>query len=152
MLSLAAVYYSGKESGGTTIPADRNLLDIVATFNLSDALSFVLNYDKGEQDKVGGATAKWDGLAGYANLKLSDTWRTSLRMESFKDKNCYRTGCAFTSQTLKEVTLTLAHMPSKHVELRAEIRKDKSNQLVFREGGSTKKSQNSLGLEAIYKF
>jgi hypothetical protein len=43
-------------------------------------------------------------------------------------------------------------MPSKNVELRAELRKDKSDQSVFTEGGTTKKSQDSLGLEAIYKF
>lgn len=149
MLSLAASYYAGKESTGTTTPADRNVLDLVATITLTDALSFVLNYDKGEQEKVAGTTAKWDGLAGYVNFKLGDMHRLSLRTESFKDKQGYRTG---TTQKLKETTLTLAHMPSKNVELRVEYRKDKSDQSVFTENGTAKKSQDSLGLEAIYKF
>ncbi len=159
-ISLAAVYYNGKESCGATascgIPTsgERKLLDLVATFSVTDNLSFVLNYDKAEQDKAltGNAKAKWDGLAAYANYKISDPWRVSLRTESFDDKNCFRTGCSFASQKLKETTLTLGHTPVKNVELRAEYRKDKSDQAVFTENGSTKKSQDSVGLEAIYKF
>ncbi len=153
MLSLAASYYTGEEAGAGGNDT-RTVLDVVATITATDALSFVLNYDKGDQDKAlaTGATAKWNGLAGYANYKISDMWRASLRTESFKDKDCYRTSCGFTSQTLKETTLTLAHTPAKNVELRAEYRKDKSDQAVFTEDGSTKKNQDSLGLEAIYKF
>ena len=149
MLSLAASYYTGKESAGTTTPADRNVLSVVATVNATDSLSFVLNYDKGEQEQVAGTNAKWDGIAGYVNYTLSDQYRLSLRTESFKDKQGYRTG---TTQKLKETTLTLAYMPAKNVELRAEYRKDKSDQSVFTEDGSTKTSQDSVGLEAIYKF
>lgn len=153
MLTLAASYYTGEENGAGGNDT-RTLLDVVATINVSDNLNFVLNYDKGDQDKAlaSGATAKWDGLAGYANYKLSDQYRLSLRAESFNDKNCYRTGCGFTSQKLKETTLTLGYMPAKNVEMRAEYRKDKSDQAVFTENGSTKTSQDSLGLEAIYKF
>ena len=156
-ISLAAAYYSGKESCGSTascgIPTsgDRKLLDLVATISVTDNLSFVLNYDKAEQEKATATrgTAKWNGLAAYANYKISDPWRVSFRTESFDDKNGFRTG---TTQKLKENTLTLAHIPAKNVELRAEYRKDKSDQAVFTENGSTKKSQDSLGLEAIYKF
>jgi len=149
MVSLAGSYYTGKESAGTTTPADRNVLDLVATFNVTDALSFVLNYDKGEQEKVAGTNAKWDGFAGYVNYSLNKQYRLSLRTESFNDKQGYRTG---TTQKLKETTLTLGYAPAKNVELRAEYRKDKSDQSVFTEDGSSKKSQNSLGLEALYKF
>ncbi|MBI5782976.1 MAG: porin [Gammaproteobacteria bacterium] len=156
-VSLAAVYYSGNEScgGGAAgcVPTtgERNLLDLVATFTVSDNLSFVLNYDKAEQDKAltGNAKAEWNGLAGYVNYKISDPWRVSFRTESFDDKNGFRTG---TTQKLKESTLTLAHTPAKNVELRAEYRQDKSDKTVFTVNGSAKKSQDSLGLEAIYKF
>lgn len=157
-ISLAAVYYNGKESCGATascgIPTsgERKLLDLVATFTVTDNLSFVLNYDKAEQDKAltGGAKAKWNGLAGYVNYKLSDAWRTSFRAETFDDKNGFRTGV---TQKWKEYTLTLANMPAKNVELRGEVRHDSSNVSSFNQpDGTTKKSQNSLGLEAIYKF
>ena len=161
-LSLAAVYYSGDESSATSAfaPAttgQRDLLDLVLTFTATDNLSFVLNYDKGEQDKAlaGGGKVKWDGLAGYANYKLSDAWRTSFRAESFDDKDGFRTGVNVGSggQKWKEYTLTLANTPAKNVELRGEVRHDSSNQSSFNQpDGTTKKSQNSLGLEAIYKF
>ena len=155
-VSLAAVYYSGNEAGGATV-GQRDLLDLVATFNVSDNLSFVLNYDKAEQEKAlaGGRTAKWNGLAGYANYKLSDAWRTSFRAESFDDKDGFRTGVNLGTggQKWKEYTLTLANTPAKNVELRGEVRKDSSNQSSFNQPeGTTKKSQNSFGLEAIYKF
>lgn len=162
-ISLAVVYYNGKESCGATascgIPTsgERKLLDLVATFSVTDNLSFVLNYDKAEQEKAlaGGRTAKWDGIAGYANYKLSDAWRTSFRAESFDDKDGFRTGVNLGTggQKWKEYTLTLANTPAKNVELRGEVRRDSSNQSSFNQPeGTTKKNQNSLGLEAIYKF
>src|SRR3989344_260125 len=155
-VSLAAVYYSGNEAGGATV-GQRDLLDLVATFNVSDNLSFVLNYDKAEQEKAlaGGRTAQWNGLAGSANYKLSDARGTSFRAEPFDDKDGFRTGVNLGTggQKWKEYTLTLANTPAKNVELRGEVRKDSSNQSSFNQPeGTTKKSQNSFGLEAIYKF
>lgn len=150
MLSLAAAYYNGKEQG-TTGSGTRTLLDLVATINATDALSFVLNYDNGQQDKgtATGGKAKWNGLAGYVNYTLTDQWRLSFRTEKFDDKDGFKTG---TKQKLKENTLTVAYMPAKSLELRAEYRKDKSDKNVFTENSSTKGTQNSLGLEALYKF
>jgi hypothetical protein len=150
--SLAVVFYSGDESAGAAKTGRRDLLDIVATYNATDNLSFVLNYDNAQQDKalVGGGDAKWNGLAGYVNYKLSDQWRVSVRGENFDDKNGFRTGV---TQKWKEATATVAYMPSKNAELRAEYRNDRSNKSSFNQpNGGTKKSQDSLGLEAIYKF
>ncbi|MHB8534342.1 MAG: outer membrane beta-barrel protein [Sulfuricaulis sp.] len=150
MFSLAAAYYNGKEQG-VTGPDTRSLLDLVATVNATDALSFVLNYDNGQQDKgtATGGKAKWNGLAGYVNYTFTDQWRLSFRTEKFDDKDGFRTG---TTQKLKENTLTVAYMPAKSLELRAEYRKDKSDKNVFTEGSGTKSTQNSIGLEALYKF
>src|SRR3990167_10085342 len=91
-----------------------------------------------------GSDAKWNGLAGYANYKLSDAWRTSFRAESFDDKDGFRTGVHLGTggQKWKEYTLTLANTPAKNVELRGEVRKDSSNQSSFNQPeGTTKKSQ-----------
>lgn len=150
--SVAVVLYSGDESAGAAKTGRRDLLDIVATYNATDNLSFVLNYDKAQQDKalVGGGDAKWSGLAGYVNYKLNDLWRASVRGESFDDKNGFRTGVA---QKWNEATATVAYIPTKNAELRAEYRNDRSNKSSFNQpNGGTKKSQDSLGLEAIYKF
>jgi len=156
-VALAVVYYGGNESAGAFETGKRNLLDIVATFTVTDNLSFVLNYDKAEQDKAltDGSKAKWSGLAGYVNYKLSDAWRVALRTESFDDKDGFRTGVNFGTggQKWKESTITLANTPAKNVELRAELRTDSSNESSFNQtDGSTKKSQHSAALEAIYKF
>jgi len=158
MVSLAASYYKGEEFSSTSTQiGQRSLFDVVATFTVTDNLSFVLNYDKAEQDKalVGGTKAKWNGLAGYVNYKLNDAWRVSFRTESFDDKDGFRTGVNVGSggQKWKESTITLANTPAKNVELRAELRTDSSNVSSFNQtDGSTKKNQHSAALEAIYKF
>jgi len=149
ILSLSAVYYSGQESA-VGQAGTRSLLDLVATINATDALSFVLNYDTGKQEH-GTATgdAKVDGLAGYANYKFSDKWRASLRTEKFKDKDGVLIG---TPQTLKETTLTVGYAPAGSLELRAEYRQDKSDQQPFTESGTPTDKQHTLALEAVYKF
>lgn len=149
---LNAVLYSGTEVGTTGLQGRRDLLDVVATFNASDALSFVVNMDFAKQkDALGsGSDAKWNGIAGYVNYTINSQWRTSVRLEHFNDKDGYRTGVV---QKWKEATATLAYMPTKSVELRGELRADTSDKSVFvQTDGTTKKSQQSIGLEALYKF
>ena len=125
----------------------------------SDA--FILNFDYGSQKNCyhaacpniasGFSTGKWDGIAAYWNHTINDQFRLSLRGEYFDDKDGYRTGVA---QKWKELTATLAYMPANSVELRAEIRGDFSDKSGFvkTDGTSTAKNQQSVGIEAIYKF
>jgi Putative beta-barrel porin-2, OmpL-like. bbp2 len=153
--ALTAQYYSGAETGAGT--GTRDLLDLVATITASDSLSFVLNYDTGSQDNalVVGSKAKWDGLAGYVNYQINDPWRVSFRAETFDDKDGYRTGVVDVNgvgQKWKEATLTVGYAPSKSMEWRGEIRKDTSDQSAFATSSGSSKSQNSLALEAVYKF
>lgn len=156
-VSLAASYYGGKELV-TNYPKSgldgmRNLLDLVGTFNLTDQLTLVLNYDYGTQDKAAadGGKAKWQGVAGYLNYAISDRWRVSLRGEYFDDQQGYRTGVV---QKWKEGTLTVAYMPAKPWELRLEGRYDKSDRQAFlkSDGMTPTDSQSSFGFEALYKF
>lgn len=164
ILSLSAAYYQGQESG-LVASGTRSLLDLVATVNATDALSFALNYDGVKQDNAlanGTSDAKWDGIAGYANYKFSDQWRVSFRTEKFKDKDGYittlATGGAFTtSQTLKENTLTVGYAPVSSFELRGEYRADKSDHNTFNTNpgdptGSPTDKQHTLALEGVYKF
>jgi len=133
----------------------RNLLDLVATITVSDSLNFVLNPDFGSQENATLAngstgTAKWSGLAAYANYQINDPWRVSFRIETFKDTDGYRTGVA---QTWNEATLTVGYAPAKNVEFRGELRKDTSDKASFAyNDGINRKAQDSVGLEAIYKF
>lgn len=160
-LSLSAQGYSGEERvfprTATGPKGWRNLIDLIATYNFNDNLSLSLNYDYGTQSRAFLATqnntddAIWQGIAAYFNYKLSNTWRLSLRGEDFEDRNGYRTGVA---QTLKEITLTIAYMPIKSIELRAETRHDFSNVASFldRNGIDASKNQQSYAIEGIYKF
>ena len=159
--SLGGQVYSGRERVGGLINTGpegaRNLFDAVATFNATENLTFIINYDYGSQANAssvtptGASKAKWSGWAGYANYQIDDKWKISLRAEYFDDGDGYRTGIA---QKWKEATLTLAYTPIKNLELRAEIRGDRSNVPAFINSDevTASKSQRSVGLEAIYKF
>lgn len=160
-LSFAGQFYSGKERVGGLIntgpEGTRNLFDAVATFTASDKLTFILNYDYGTQANASSVTAtgagkaKWSGWAGYVNYQLDEKWKLSLRGEYFNDRDGYRTGIA---QKWKEATLTASYTPIKNLEIRGEIRGDRSNVPAFVDSDSVSasKSQRSAGLEAIYKF
>ena len=99
--SLSTLLYTGGQRAtdrtSTGPQSIRNLLDIVATMNATDNLTFIANYDYGNQ---GLATLPseivdegvWQGLAGYVNYKFNDKWQTSVRGEVFSDRNGYRTG------------------------------------------------------------
>ena len=154
-LSFVAADYVGTEQVAgplDTTQGKRNVLDLVGTWTATDKLSVTLNYDYGFQENAVGGTgkAKWSGLAGYVNYLLTDTWRLSVRGEYFNDKDGYRTGV---TQKWKEATITVAYLPAKSMEIRGELRGDKSDQSSFlRSDGSTSKNQSSYGIEAIYKF
>ncbi len=156
-VTLIANYYGGKELVANYPKSDlngmRNLLDLVGTFNLTDAMTLVLNYDYGTQDKAdpAGGDAKWQGIAAYLNYQFNDQWRLSARGEYFDDKQGYRTGVV---QKWKEGTLTLAYMPLKPWEFRVEGRYDKSDQQAFlkSDGTTPTDTQSSFGFEVLYKF
>lgn len=156
-MSFSAVYYGGKELVAnypkSSLNTMRNLVDVVGTFNLTEQVALVLNYDYGTQDKAAadGGKAKWQGLAAYLNYQLNDQWRISVRGEYFDDKDGYRTGVV---QKWKEGTVTLAYLPTKQLELRGEFRSDKSDRDAFlkSDGLGAKDSQRSFGLEVLYKF
>jgi hypothetical protein len=158
--TILAQGYFGKErvGGGTSFgpEGERNLIDVVATWNATDKLTAILNVDYGEQqDAVITATgtdkAKWDGAAAYLNYQFTDQWRISGRVEYFDDKDGYRTGIV---QKWKEGTVTFGYAPAKNFELRIEGRYDKSDQLAFvkDDTGNLDDNQTSVALEALYKM
>ena len=158
MLSFSAQGYSGKEITDPVLNTQgtRNLIDLVGTYNVNDKLTLIANYDYGTQANAGlanGSTgrAKWSGLAGYANYQLSDQWKVSGRAEYFDDRDGARTNVV---QKWKEVTMTLSYLPTKAIEIRGELRADSSNVASFANAAGTgsSKRQNSVGIEALYKF
>ena len=156
-LSLTGSFYSGKERVTNYPRSDaqgtRNLVDLVGSYKITEQLTFVANYDYGTQAQgsASGGKAKWQGIAGYLNYQFNDQWRLSLRGEYFDDKDGYRTGFV---QKWKEATLTVAYLPTRNIELRGEIRGDRSDHSTFlkSDGVSTSNTQRSAGLEFLYKF
>ena len=155
--TLLVTGYSGKEQLAnypkSVEKGTRNLLDLVATITVSEQLTLIGNFDYGSQDSgsAGIGKAKWQGFAGYANYQVNDQWRVSLRGEYFDDKDGYRTGVV---QKWKEATATLAYLPNKNLELRAEVRGDRCDHDAFLKANSTTpiNNQRSFGIEMLYKF
>src|SRR5450759_2857539 len=168
--SLTAQAYVGKDDSTSTfytVPlsnqpydAPKTLIDAVATYNATDALTFVLSYDWGQQKQhtAGYPTLAWNGAAFYTNYAFNDQWRLSLRVEYLDDKNGFVTSTGV-AQTLKEGTLTLGYDPVKSFELRFEGRYDKSTQPSFvrtiNQVGAPSTyadNQTEVALQGVYKF
>jgi hypothetical protein len=172
--SLTVDGYVGTEPLGivnnvpTAAGGQRLLVDVVATWTVADKVTLAGNFDHGQQkDDTPGALIgeyKWDGGAVYLNYAISEQWSASLRGEILDDKNGYRTGVvgpvSGSGQKWKEVTLTLGYAPGKNFLVRFEGRYDKSDvagafvKEVNSSTGVTQydDTQNSVALEAIYKF
>ncbi len=144
--------------------AEKTLIDVVATYNVTSALSLVLNFDWDQQDDAlvddaGGLhDASWNAAALYVNYAINDQFRVSLRGEYLDDEDGFVTGA---HQTLKEGTLTVGYAPVKNFELRAEVRYDKSGSGTptfyrSREAVATQTPDSDylsqFALQAVYKF
>jgi hypothetical protein len=142
------------------VDAPRTLVDVVATYTATDALTLILSYDWGKQKQqlAGSPDLDWNGAAFYANYALSDQWRVSGRLEYLDDKGGFVSG---TRQTLKEGTVTFGYDPVKSFELRLEFRYDISNKnqptfvrTLNKDGtaNTLANSQTGLALQGVYKF
>jgi hypothetical protein len=144
-----------------TFDAPRTLVDAVATYSATDALTLVLSYDWGKQKQhlAGDPDLDWNGAAFYTNYALNDQWRTSLRLEYLNDKEGFVSGLLDTPQKLKEATLTFGYAPVKSFELRMEARYDKSDKATFvrtidqnPNSNPFANSQTGFAVQGVYKF
>jgi hypothetical protein len=156
--SLTAQAYVGKDP---TFDAQRTLVDAVATYSATDALTFILSYDWGKQKQhaAGNPDLDWSGAAFYTNYALNDQWRVSVRLEYLNDKEGFVSGILGTAQKLKEGTVTFGYAPVKSFELRMEARYDKSDKATFvrtinPDAGINPlaNSQTGVALQGVYKF
>jgi len=156
-LTLAASYYDGPEPTANG-NGSRSLLDLVASWAFTDALSIGLEYLTFSQDNAlaAGGKAKYSGFAGYFTWMLNPKWRLAVRAESFDDHDGVHfgtTGLPTPETKYTEGTATIAFLAADNVELRAEVREDKANQAVFKQyDGTTSKSLMTMALQGLYKF
>lgn len=161
LFAVSANAYFGKTEA---FDAEKTLIDVVATYNVTSALSLVLNFDWDQQqdgliDAAGVLhDASWNAAALYVNYAINDQFRVSVRGEYLDDTDGFVTGA---HQTLKEGTVTFGYSPVKSFELRAEFRYDKSGAgtpTFFRTrealAANTPDSDNlsEFALQAVYKF
>lgn len=160
IFAITAQAYVGKAPGlnGTlSFEGTKSLIDVVATYNVTSALTLILNVDANEWKNAlpNGDSAKWYGGAFYANYAINDQWRVSARAEYLKDKDGFLTGI---DQALKEGTITLGYAPVKSFELRFEARYDKASEDTFHKTNPTtvvapdSNSLTGFALQGVYKF
>ncbi len=141
-------YLTGPEKTNNTRD-NRSLLDLIATITPIKPLSFILNYDNGQEQhsSATGGTAEWSGVSAIAKYDFTDTYSLAIRGEYFDDKDGVRT---LTVQKLTEVTITPTIKLSGGLVLMPEYRHDTSNKQSFDNG--TKKSQDTVALAAMYRW
>jgi hypothetical protein len=145
-----------------------SLLDVIATYNASDSLSFMANYDMATQ-KQGLALnkdGKWDGVALYGRYAFSPTMAVALRAEQFNDSDGMRTDPLGTigilnngGQKLTEETLTLEHFASAiSCLVRLELRHDSTDAdtikypVFLKDDKYGTSSQDTLTLGVVHTF
>lgn len=129
----------------------RALIDLVANYQATDKLAFILNYDFATEEDaaLGGGDADWQGIAGIIDYDLSEKIGLALRGEWFDDDGGSRTGA---SQDLYEVTLTGEYRWTDHLITRLEYRHDWSSKDPFFDDGDFDDQQDTAFVNAVYEF
>lgn len=136
---------------------ERQVSELIVGFNPSDTLSFMLDYNKGEQDKTAGGTTKWSGYAAYAKWSM-EPCALAIRYEDVDDDDGFifgstdNNGVAFTKNSVQELTLTVEHKVGKDLLTRVEYRRDMADQKIFFDKGTAVDSQDRVTAGFVYMF
>lgn len=172
--SLTFNYMGGPEQANNN-SNQRNLIDIVASYQPIDPLQLKLNFDYGTEQKgvlISRDMATWVGLAGYARYAVNEWWALASRFEWFHDSDGVRTafnpaavstnainGVSGTDLNLWEITLTNEFKLNKHLIGRLEYRHDQASEHVFARGdlgedtlGGRRPYQDTISMEFIAPF
>jgi Putative beta-barrel porin-2, OmpL-like. bbp2 len=137
---------------GTGLQGNRQMLDAVANYIVSNSLSFGAEILTVSQDDTAAGTAKYNGIALYGTYMLNSKWRGVVRLEQFDDKQGFHFATAQGTK-YSEATLCLAYLPTSSVELRTEVRSDKANNPVFVDSPtSNSKTLMTFAVQGLYKF
>ena len=160
-LSITVSGYSGQEvtatdptTGAPTNNGTRTSLNAVASYTIIDPLSVGLEVLNVRQENAGGGTTtqKYNGFAGYGSYLFTPKLRGAVRVERFDDKNGFRFATAAGTK-YAEATVTGAYLAADSFELRAEARRDQTNNPVFVDfKGVASKTLMTIALQGLYKF
>ncbi len=147
-------YYTGPENFNTQ-KGYRNLIDTTLLLTPTSKFNWYLNYDYGQNrtDAVARVSTEsslhWQGIATSARGQVTPNAALVARYEYFYDQG-FATGI---NQKLNEFTGTYEYKWAAGLLMRAEFRRDWSNQLFFDKGDSkTVKAQSTatIGLIAFF--
>ncbi|GAC1424168.1 MAG: hypothetical protein NVSMB5_18080 [Candidatus Velthaea sp.] len=161
--------YNGSDflvNGASPIPpifSNRMLYDGILTVHATSALTLVANVDNATQlgsSLAGLPSQHWAGIAGYANYQINPKYGVSLRKETFRDAQGFRTGVG-TPLRLQTNTATVNYTPAANYIFRLEYRLDASDgpNFAFRHAAGSpaaafatgRNKQSSIGIEAVVK-
>ena len=143
----------------------RFLTTVLATFKPTDQLTFIADYDYGNESNIalsGGSivaasgNAQWQGVAGYAIFSPTDYLQLALRGEIFDDPDGVRTLFQETGfgpgATTWEFTPTISYKVADGLWWRNEFRHDESDKKFFPASDHAQRGQDTLATELIYTF
>jgi len=155
-----ADYYGVDGNGAPGNPATKNnVLDLVATWQVTTAISVGANFDSDRaiNSLVNGNA---EGLALYVSDQFSDQWKGSLRAEDLRAGGSAAGGGSAQAH-VAELTATADYSATKSVDVLAEFRDDYGSAGIsgsplsfglFPDSPGSQKSQPEVLLKAIYKF
>ena len=148
-VSFYALWMGGPERADSN--DRRDLIDVVATVKMGDAVTFTVNGDWAREENGAGddEDAEWRGIAAYLRCQMGSSFAMNFRAEHFDDRDGVRTG---TVQKIWEVTLTPELALTDRMLLRFDLRYDRSNENVFDDDGDASRKQMTIALNALYHF
>lgn len=150
---------TGQSSG-----SQRYVVDICGTVTWT-TWKFGINYDSGHDEQLNaGEPENWSGVAFYVKDQVVRWYAPSIRVEKFRTSTGAITGLGFTIANdgvtpagnlgVWELTFSNEFRINDNLLFRIEFRHDQADKRVFQEGNDPngKKSQDTIGLEAIFMF
>jgi hypothetical protein len=121
------------------------------TFNATDSISFLVNYDYGTLKDANDDSQKYSGVAAYARWKV-DPYALAVRYEKVIDNAGFMVGVP--NDHLSEVTVTAEKTISGSLLTRLEYRYDKATKDIFdvQDVANAKDHDNRIILSAVYMF
>jgi hypothetical protein len=157
-LTIIENYLGGPEAADQPEGSNwRHLSDTIVTYAATKKVNLAVNFDYG-QDKAGGSTAKWWGIALYGKLMPNDWFAVTPRYEYYDDMDGFSTGAI---QKVQEVTITTEFKHKDGFMTRAEYRHDFSDVAYFTRSetdaagtvtNSLKKNQGTFTIGFVYSF